>query len=140
MVEEVLRDEWDVHVTTFLDRLATVHGLQDGEFSRSLLDSSRDSIEKLPPLDRLRSGPFPEGLSGFGDGSIDVGFSRFRDRGKHLLIRGIDGVEAFSALRGDEFAPDEETLLRLDLDHRGFRCGVVFPGHRMVIGLSDLSH
>ena len=54
VVEEVLRDQWDVHVTTFLDRLSTIHGLQDGEFPGPLLNPSGDSIEELAPLDRLR--------------------------------------------------------------------------------------
>ncbi len=132
VVEEMRRGEGDVDVARLLDRLAAVHGLDNRQHARLLLDQAGDAEDVLGALARCQLPPHlliraPRFLHGpvdvFGIGVGHMGQRLFRGR--------IDRLEPAFGVRLDELSADEEVVLRLQPGVVGrFQRRRVVPQHR----------
>ncbi len=117
VVEEVRRHQRQIDVAAFLDRLAAIHRLHDGQLARLLLDQPRDAVEILPALATRHFAPdVLVSRARRLHGTIDIMRVALGDLGQLLFRRGIDGGEILPRMRRDEFAVDEVLIARLELD------------------------
>ncbi len=148
VVEEVRRHQRDVDVACLADRLAVVERLQHREFTRALLDQSRDAEQVAPAFAPRQLAPSAI-VRAFGGAhrGIDVGGGRLGDLRQHLQRRRVDAVEIASLDRLQPLPADVELVAwrdRHDLVRFDAR-GVVDdePGHglgavaRRAAGLGD---
>ena len=116
-----------VEVAGFLDRLAAVERLGDGELTGAVLQQAGDAEEIFRALGAGEFTPRLERGGGGLIGGIDIGGSGEGDFREFLLVARADGVEIVAGLGRDELAVDEQAVARLDEGRRGFRRGIVFP-------------
>src|SRR5438445_4373091 len=91
VVEEMRRRQRKIDVTRFLDRLAAVQGLEDGELARALLEDPRNPEQVLRPLGRRDVRPTVlERVARGADGPLDFLGRRLPDLPARLLGRGAD--------------------------------------------------
>ena len=132
VVEEVRRDQRDVDVTRFPDRLAVVERLEHGQFAGSFLDDPGDAEQVLAALLGRQHGPGAlVGLAGGGHRTVHVGRARLGHLGQDLLGGGRDGLERAAVRAGRELPVDEEPvgLTQGDDGPRFRRGGVLELGH-----------
>ena len=103
------RDQRQIDVARFLDRLAAIHRFEHGQLARFFLNQTRDAIEIFPALAARHFAPdiFVSAPRCF-HREIDVVRIAFRDL-RQLFFRGrIDRREIFARMRRDEFPVDEK--------------------------------
>ena len=116
VVEEVRRHERQVDVAGFLDGLAVVDRLEDGQFAGSLLDRAGDAVQVLGPLGPRQPGPRSLGSTRRDDRGVDVQGPGADHFGQHFLGGGVHRLERGAVARLDEAAADEEAVRRFDGD------------------------
>ena len=149
VIVEMPGDQRHVDIAAFPDRLAIVHGFQNGQQARVLLHQTGQRIEMLRPLMPRKPRPFRLGAAGCGDGGIQVFGRALGHLGQHLGRRGVLRLERLA--RFGEAAVDpvaEAAAMRLEPVLRlgaGFRGGAVAHlvenvadghglSHRMAVG------
>ena len=91
VVEEVRRRGGHVDVAGFLDRLAVVQGLHDGEFAgRSAMPRAMRNRYFPRSAPGIRRPDLVVGLPGRGDRVVDIGRAGRADRGQRLLGGRVD--------------------------------------------------
>ena len=143
VIEKPLRNEGNVDIAGFADRLAVVERLKDSKFAAAFGDDASDPIEILGAFaaGHLRPG-LRVGGARCGDGLVDIGRRGFGDFGEDFLGRGRDRLERFAlpivGTRVDEFAVDEQSIGGLDVDDGarlgGWRVFELFSHERSVQG------
>ena len=119
VVEEVRRDQRDVHVARLADRLAVVERLEHGELARPFLDDPGDAEQVLGPLPARHDRPgVLVGLAGGGDRPVHVGGTGLGHLGQDLLGGRRDGLERVAVHAGAELAVDEEPVGLAQRDDR----------------------
>ena len=87
VIEEMRGGHRHVEVARFLDRLAAVHRLGDGELARAILQQARDAVEVFGAFAAGHLSPDGvEGLLRRGVGGIDIGRAGECDFGELLLV------------------------------------------------------
>ena len=100
VVEEMRGGHRHVEVARFLDRLAAVHRLGDGELAGAVLQQAGDAVDVLGALLARHLAPGGvEGLLGGGVGGIHIGGVGVGDLGELRLVGRVDGVEILAGLR-----------------------------------------
>ena len=103
MIEEMRGGHRQVEIARFLDRLAAVERLGDGEFARAVLQQAGDAEEILAAFLAGEFAPRFEGGRGGLIGGIDIGGVGEGDFREFLPIARGDGVEVFPRFRRDRF-------------------------------------
>ncbi len=105
MMIEMTRDERDIDVAGFADRLAIVQRFKDSKQPAFLLDLARDGIEIFGALEPGQLRPARKGGAGGFDGLFHFGFARLGDVGQLFAIGRIVRGKCFARL--GETAIDE---------------------------------
>src|SRR5438105_6019287 len=105
---------WNVEVARRLDRLSAIHRFRYSEFSRAILNETRDSIDVFPALLSTHFPPYGFVRSlGSLISSVNVFSARDCDARQNSFRRRIYRIEILSRLRRDKLSADEEIVLRL---------------------------
>jgi hypothetical protein len=109
--------ERHVDVARFLDRLAAIQRLRDGQRARLLLNQPGDPEDVLGPFTRRELAPdLVVGLPRRRNGAIHVVCIRLGDLAQLFFGGGVDAREPLLRVRSDELSADEEVVARRDPD------------------------
>ncbi len=107
------RDQRDVDVAAFTDRLAIVQRLEHGQQTAVFLHQTRQRIKETRAPLAAQLFPTRLGLASGGHGGIHIRLPRLGDMGQNLARCRVAGLETFAAFGGNERAVDEQAKAAL---------------------------
>ena len=137
VVIEVSRDERNIEITRFADRLAVVQCLEHGQQARMFLHGARECIEMARATMSAERLPFRKRVACGFHGGIDIGVSALRDflqqRSGGRIPDG-EGVAVLCERAVDEMTEGAELMTFDPFTHRRIALGGGAVGH----GLEDV--
>ncbi len=136
VIVEMPLGKGDVDVAAFPDRLAVIKGFEHGEQPRMFLQQPRNGVEEPCPARPTQRLPSRLRCPCGGNGRVDIGLRRLRERGQNFARGRIAAVKTCSRI--GEGAADEMAEARALIDDPCQRVPGAFGGGAILHGLEDL--